>query len=76
MVSDLYLLCLPVSHKKDARLIWVNSQVSFGTNPCIHMAIHMLLKTQICYTHSGPLHLTTADGFIVLIFGLALESEC
>ena len=28
-VSDLDLHCLPMSHKKEARLIWVNPPVSF-----------------------------------------------
>ena len=32
MVSDLGLHCLPISHKKDARLTWVNIMPPWFTN--------------------------------------------
>ena len=32
-MSDLCLYCLPISHKKDFRLIWVNTNRNYLTDP-------------------------------------------
>ena len=41
--SDLVLHCLPMFHKKDARLIWVKQGAKFDTNPATLMVSELLL---------------------------------
>ena len=45
--SHLGLICLPMSHKKDARLIWVKYNICFCTPEYLHNQIHVQVNNSI-----------------------------
>ena len=55
MASDLVLHCLPMSHKKDARLIWVKEVLKFWAqiSPCADMTRVDTRYMYNMYTHSS-----------------------
>ena len=42
--SGLVLHCLPMSHKKDARVIWANSVSNYLIHRGSYMSVHVLLN--------------------------------
>ena len=48
MASGLVLHCLPMSHKKDAMLIWVNKGASRANNSGERFSATMSLRHELC----------------------------
>ena len=61
---DLVLQCLQMSHKKDARLIWVNSSLPYASLQTVHMVLSLKVNNQnssyCLYFLLVPWHVTLA----------------